>query len=115
MITHGPQLDVPVQEAIRWPAKHIGEFPWTTDLSGATDFRGSPNARRIVKEPVGVVGAITPWNFPLEVTLNKVGQALATGNTMVLKPAPDTPLNATRLGRIVAEQHRHSRRACSTS
>ena len=50
-----------------------------------------------------MVGAITPWNFPLEVILNKVGQALATGNTMVLKPAPDTPFNATRLGRLVAE------------
>jgi aldehyde dehydrogenase (NAD+) len=104
MITHGPQLDVPVQEAIRWPAKHIDEFPWSTDLSGATDFRGLPNARRIVKEPVGVVGAITPWNFPVEVILNKMGQALATGNTMVLKPAPDTPFNATRLGRVVAER-----------
>ena len=56
------------------------------------------------KEPVGVVGAIVPWNFPFEVTLNKLGQALATGNTVVLKPAPDTPWNATRLGRLVAEQ-----------
>ena len=53
---------------------------------------------------MGVVGAIVPWNFPVEVTLNKLGQALATGNTVVLKPAPDTPWNATRLGRIVAEQ-----------
>jgi aldehyde dehydrogenase (NAD+) len=57
-----------------------------------------------VREPAGVVGAITPWNFPLEVILNKVGQALATGNTMVLKPAPDTPFNATRLAKLVAEQ-----------
>jgi aldehyde dehydrogenase (NAD+) len=53
---------------------------------------------------VGVVGAIVPWNFPLEVTLNKLGQALATGNTVVLKPAPDTPWNATYLGRLVAER-----------
>jgi aldehyde dehydrogenase (NAD+) len=45
-----------------------------------------------------------PWNYPLEVTLNKVGQVLATGNTTVLKPAPDTPWNATRLGRLVAER-----------
>lgn len=50
-----------------------------------------------------MVGAITPWNFPFEVTINKLGQALATGNTVVLKPAPDTPFNATRLGRLVAE------------
>src|SRR6185437_8536641 len=55
-------------------------------------------------EPVGVVGAIIPWNFPVEVTLHKVGQALATGNTMIVKPAPDTPFNATRLGRLIAEK-----------
>jgi len=62
-------------------------------------------ARRwVVKEPAGVVGAIIPWNFPFEVTLQKVGQALATGNTMIVKPAPDTPWNATRLGRLIAEK-----------
>jgi aldehyde dehydrogenase (NAD+) len=103
MTTHGPQLDSPVQDALRWPAQHIGEFQWVTDLPDVTDPGGQVNARQILKEPAGVVGAITPWNFPLEVILNKVGQALATGNTVVLKPAPDTPFNATRLGRIVAE------------
>ena len=51
-----------------------------------------------------MVGAIVPWNFPFEVTINKLGQALATGNTVVLKPAPDTPFNATRLGRLIAEK-----------
>ena len=51
-----------------------------------------------------MVGAIVPWNFPFEVTLNKLGQALGTGNTVVLKPAPDTPFNATRLGRLIAEK-----------
>ena len=50
-----------------------------------------------------MVGAIVPWNYPFEVTIQKLGQALATGNTMILKPAPDTPWNATRLGRLVAE------------
>ena len=45
-----------------------------------------------------------PWNYPLEVTLNKLGPILATGNTMILKPAPDTPWNATRLGRLIAEK-----------
>ena len=104
MTTQGPQLDAPIQDAIRWPAKHIAEFPWWTDLADGLDQFDRPASRRIVKEPVGVVGAITPWNFPLEVVLNKVGQALATGNTVVLKPAPDTPFNATRLGRIVLEK-----------
>ena len=76
---------------------------WRTSLPEALDRRGTCDTRQIWKEPVGVVGAIVPWNFPLEVTLNKLGQALATGNTVILKPAPDTPWNATRLGRLVAE------------
>jgi aldehyde dehydrogenase (NAD+) len=58
----------------------------------------------IVKEPVGVVAAIVPWNFPFEVTIQKLGQALATGNTLILKPAPDTPFNGTRIGRLIAEK-----------
>src|SRR5579885_2357192 len=53
---------------------------------------------------MGVIGSIVPWNYPIEVTLNKLGQVLATGNTTILKPAPDTPWNATRLGRLVAER-----------
>ena len=56
------------------------------------------------REAVGVVGAIVPWNFPFEVTIQKLGQALATGNTVVLKRAPDTPFNATRLGRLIAQR-----------
>ena len=61
--------------------------------------------RRIVRrEPYGVVGAITPWNFPLMLNLAKVGPALAAGNTVVLKPAPDTPWSATIIGRIIAEE-----------
>jgi len=51
-----------------------------------------------------VVGAITPWNFPLNLNLAKLGPALAAGNTVVLKPAPDTPWSATVLGRIIAEE-----------
>jgi aldehyde dehydrogenase (NAD+) len=51
-----------------------------------------------------VVGAITPWNFPMQINLAKAGPALAAGNTVVLKPAPDTPWSATILGRIVAEE-----------
>ncbi|MCK9893485.1 aldehyde dehydrogenase family protein [Frankia sp. AgB32] len=104
MVTSGPQLDGPLQDALRWPAKHIEEFGWVTDLTDGLDAAGQPTVRQVWREPAGVVGAITPWNFPLEVVLNKVGQALATGNTIVLKPAPDTPWNATRLGRLVAER-----------
>ena len=104
MLTNGPQLDVPLVDALRYPAKLIDEFDWEQRLPDAVDFRGGNNSRLVVKEPVGVVGAITPWNFPLEVTLAKLGQALATGNTVVLKPAPDTPWNATFLGRLIAER-----------
>ncbi len=103
-ITHGPQLDAPLEDALRYPANLIDTFPWVTTLPDAKDAMGQWNSRQIWKEPVGVVGAIVPWNFPFEVTLNKLGQALATGNTVVLKPAPDTPWNATLIGRLVAEE-----------
>jgi aldehyde dehydrogenase (NAD+) len=53
---------------------------------------------------VGVVGAITPWNFPMQINLAKVGPALAAGCTTVLKPAPDSPWTATLLGRIAVEE-----------
>ena len=105
MTTQGPQLDGPLDWALKWPAKHIDEFPWVIDLPDAEGIMGGPtSARQIWNEPAGVVGAIVPWNFPIEVTLNKFGQALATGNTVILKPAPNTPYNATRLGRLIAEK-----------
>ena len=56
-----------------------------------------------VNEPVGVVGAIVPWNFPLLLTSWKVAPALAAGCTIVLKPAPSTPLSAIELGKIALE------------
>ena len=105
MVTHGPQLDAPLRSALTYPAKLIDEYPWETELGDAVvELTGQLTTRKIWREPVGVVGAIVPWNFPFEVTINKIGQALATGNTVVLKPAPDTPFNATRLGRLIAER-----------
>jgi aldehyde dehydrogenase (NAD+) len=103
LITYGPQLDAPLEDALVWPAALIDQFEWERDLPVGTAF-GMRSWRKVVKEPAGVVGAIVPWNYPLEVTLNKLGQALATGNTVVLKPAPDTPWNATRIGRLAADQ-----------
>jgi aldehyde dehydrogenase (NAD+) len=103
LLTYAAQLDGPLEDALRWPAKMIEEFPWERVLPDGTAF-GMSSRRAVIKEPMGVVGAIVPWNYPVEVTLNKVGQILATGNTMILKPAPDTPWNATRLGRLVAEK-----------
>ncbi|MDG4667914.1 aldehyde dehydrogenase family protein [Mycobacterium sp. 236(2023)] len=104
LTTYGPQLDVPMQEALRWPAAMIDDFPWSRPLEDKDPFgTGLVAAREVWKEPIGVVGVIVPWNFPLEITLNKLGPILAMGNTCVLKPAPDTPWNATRIGRLIAE------------
>jgi betaine-aldehyde dehydrogenase len=55
------------------------------------------------REPLGVVGLITPWNFPLPIASWKVGPALAAGNTIVLKPAELTPLTALELGKLALE------------
>ena len=55
------------------------------------------------REPVGVVGQIAPWNYPLMMAIWKIGPALAAGNTIVLKPAPTTPLTTVKLAEICAE------------
>ena len=55
------------------------------------------------REPVGVIGQIAPWNYPLMMAVWKIGPALATGNTVVLKPAPTTPITALKLGELAAE------------
>ncbi|WP_370324243.1 aldehyde dehydrogenase [Euzebya sp.] len=54
----------------------------------------------VVRRPLGVVGAITPWNFPLTLLANKLGPALATGNTVVAKPAETTPLTTLRIAEL---------------
>jgi len=57
----------------------------------------------LVREPVGVVGAIIPWNFPLKMAVWKLGPALAAGNTVVLKPSEETPVTAMELAKIIDE------------
>ena len=105
LITYGPQLDAPLREALTWPAEMIDQFEWRRVLPTKDAFgMGLETAREVWKEPIGVVGVIVPWNFPIEIILNKLGPVLAMGNTCVLKPAPDTPWNATRLGRLIAEK-----------
>jgi aldehyde dehydrogenase (NAD+) len=104
LTTYGPQLDVPLGEALRWPAAMIDEYPWSRALPDKDAFgTGLVAERQVWKESIGVVGVIVPWNFPVEIILNKLGPILAMGNTCVLKPAPDTPWNATRIGRLIAE------------
>jgi aldehyde dehydrogenase (NAD+) len=101
MLTHAVQLDTCIDD-LQWDIDMIDAYEWETDLP-VHEFMGMRSGRRVYKEPVGVVGAITPWNFPLMLNLSKLGPALAAGNTLVLKPAPDTPWSATFLGRLVAE------------
>jgi aldehyde dehydrogenase (NAD+) len=103
MVTYGPQLDEPLKDAFLWPAEEIDRFEWERQISDG-EMMGMKSWRRVVKEPAGVVGSILPWNYPFEIASAKLGQVLATGNTTIIKPAPDTPWNATRLGRIIAEQ-----------
>jgi phenylacetaldehyde dehydrogenase len=82
---------------------------WATKIEGSTiapSVNLGPKARLTaytLKEPVGVVGAIIPWNFPLAMALWKICPALATGSTVVLKPAEQTPLSALRLGELVLQ------------
>ena len=100
-LTTGPQYDVPV-EGLRWTVDLAESYEWETDL-GVAEPMGIATRRTIRREAVGVVAAITPWNFPHQINLAKVGPALLAGNTVVLKPAPDTPWVAAELGRLVAE------------
>ena len=72
--------------------KHFGE---TIPVAGGVDMT--------FREPLGVVGLIVPWNFPLMLASWKLGPALACGNTVVLKPAELTPLTAQRLGKLALE------------
>ena len=57
----------------------------------------------IRREPVGVVGSIAPWNYPILMALWKLGPAIATGNTVVLKPAPSTPVTTLRMAELVQD------------
>ena len=82
---------------------------WATKLEGNTiplSVPYTPGAKYLaytLREPVGVVGQIIPWNFPLLMAAWKLGPALATGCTVVLKPAEQTPLSALRLGELIME------------
>ena len=82
---------------------------WATKIEGNTInisvpyMPGASFHSYTLREPVGVVGQIIPWNFPLLMAAWKLGPALTTGNTVVLKPAEQTPLTALRLAGLIAE------------
>lgn len=82
---------------------------WATKIEGSTlqpSIPFPPGAKYHTytqREPVGVVGAVVPWNFPLAIALWKIAPALAAGCTVVLKPSPETPLTALRLAELALE------------
>ena len=101
MLTAMAQFDGPVED-LSFCADTAESYQWTTDLGIAAPM-GIKTHRTIAREAIGVVGAITPWNFPNQINLAKIGPALAAGNTVVLKPAPDTPWSAAVLGELILE------------
>lgn len=82
---------------------------WATKITGTTVQPAMPFApgadfhAYTLREPLGVVGQITPWNFPLLMAAMKIAPALAAGNTVILKPAEETPLTTLLLGELFAE------------
>ena len=96
------QIDGPIDHMAYW-AEKAASFEPEEEMSDIPFF-GQQNRRILRREPTGVVGAITPWNVPLYLNIAKVGPALASGCTVVLKPAPDTPWSATHLGKLIAEK-----------
>ncbi len=95
------------QEDIYLSARNMHYFSKlaSTDLSEQIEGLSRPgfSQNMIVREPVGVVSAIIPWNFPLKMAIWKLGPALAAGNTIVLKPSELTPVTAMELAKIIHE------------
>ncbi|MCL4179751.1 MAG: aldehyde dehydrogenase [Verrucomicrobia bacterium] len=91
-------MDIPdTIHCIRWHAEAIDK------LYGHVSPTGPENLALILREPVGVVGCVIPWNFPAQMAAWKIGPALATGNSVVLKPAELTSLSAIRMAELAAE------------
>ena len=92
----------PLSEATTEVTGGADSLAWFAEEARRVDGDLIPGAKRgqkilVMKQPVGVVGAITPWNFPFSMITRKIGPALAAGCTVVLKPSEDTPLSALAL------------------
>ncbi len=97
-ITDCLEIDVPeTASCIRWHAEAQDKL-YDQIAPSASDAVGM-----IMREPVGVVAAVLPWNFPLMMMAWKIGPALATGNSVIVKPAEQTSLTALRLGQLALE------------
>lgn len=93
----------PMREArleVKAAAYWLGHYA-TTDLARETLRDDGKAIVEVRRRPVGIVAAITPWNFPLLLACWKIGPALAAGCTMVLKPSPYTPLSTLRMGEVL--------------
>ncbi|MBY0564379.1 MAG: aldehyde dehydrogenase [Hyphomonadaceae bacterium] len=91
-------IDIPTSiNSIRWYAEALDK------VYGEVATTPAERLSFIVREPLGVVGAIVPWNFPLHMACWKVAPALAMGNAIVLKPAEQSPLTALKLGELALE------------
>ena len=96
-----------IDRAVRTWTYYAG---WPTKITGTTNPADPGVFSYSVREPVGVVGAITPWNFPLVIASWKLAPALACGNTVVHKPAEEAPLSALRVARARARGGSSARR-----
>jgi acyl-CoA reductase-like NAD-dependent aldehyde dehydrogenase len=99
--TSGPQLESPI-EVVAWYADLLDDYNFVEYLGERDTFAGRHH-RWIEKEAAGVVGAITAYNYPVQLALAKLAPALAAGCTVVLKGAPDTPWSTLALGKLIAE------------
>ena len=102
MLTQGPGLETPTA-MITWYADLLDKYEFTEDL-GVSETMGRLSSRWVEKEPVGVVGGIVPYNYPIQISLAKLVPALAAGCTVVLKAPPQTPWITAALGKVIAEQ-----------
>ncbi len=107
-LDNGKPLSVARAADVALTADHFRYYAgWATKLEGETIPINAPSGGSFLdytlREPVGVVGQIIPWNFPLLMAAWKLGAALACGNCVVLKPAEQTPLSALRLGQLLCE------------
>ncbi len=105
MLTYGAfgaQLEAPVG-MVKWVADMMDGYEWSEEL-GVVELNGVVHRRWIEREALGVVAAITAYNFPVQLNLAKLAPSLAAGNTVVLKGAPDTPWSALALGRLIATE-----------
>jgi aldehyde dehydrogenase (NAD+) len=97
-IFESKNIDIPMAaETMRYYAG------WATKIYGETNPSDPSMFNYTLREPVGVCGQIIPWNFPLLMASWKIAPALACGNTVILKPAEQTPLTAIRLGELLLE------------